>query len=423
MTPQELRAQDAAHVWHPFRYPPAEPPVIPVVRAEGAWLYLAGSGRLLDGVSSWWVTTHGHCHPHIAQAVAQQAASLDQALFANTTHPQAARLAQRIAHKLPGELNRVFFSDNGSTAVEVALKAVLQTWRMRGTPRTKFLALEHAYHGDTFGAMSVSGRSPFNAAFAPLLFEVERLPFPGTDPTATLAALQQAAPNAAGLILEPLLLGAGGMQMYSPEVFKELLQAAKTLGLYVVVDEVLTGFGRTGTLFAIEHAATAPDIVCLSKGLTGGTLPLGLTVVSEELYTGFNQADPATIFYHGHSFTANPIACSAANASLDLFEQPSTWAAIERIGEQHRNALPRFANMTGVTRARSTGTVLAFEFKSAQYSSAASAKRALMEACLAEGLYIRPLGNTVYLMPPYCITESELETAYTTLLAALVKCA
>jgi adenosylmethionine-8-amino-7-oxononanoate aminotransferase len=403
---------DAAHLWHPYTQHGIAPPPVPIIRADGAYLYDATGRSIFDAISSWWVTLHGHAHPIIVEAIARQARQLEQVIFAGFTHEPAAMLAAELVERLPAGLTRVFFSDDGSTAVEVGLKMALQYWKNVGQERPLIAALEHAYHGDTFGAMSASGRGVFTAPFDSLLFEVARLP----DPTNgdTIGALQQLleerGPELAAVIVEPLLLGAGGMRMYGPDVLREIRRLTGERGVLLVADEVLTGFGRTGPIFACGGAGVAPDIMCLSKGLTGGFLPLGATAATEQIFEAFRSEDRRRTLFHGHSYTANPIACAAARASLGLLD-PECDRRRSEIEAAHRAGLSRVASISGVSRCRVMGTVAAFEIGAAGgYLDPSGA--ALATRLLQEGVLIRPLGNVVYLLPPYCATRPELEMVY-----------
>lgn len=410
-------AADARHAWHPYTQHRTMPAPLEAVSARGAFIRTRDDREIFDAVSSWWVTLHGHAEPAIARAVARQAAELDQVIFTAFTHEPAALLAAELVRVLPAGLTRVFFSDDGSTAVEVALKMALQHHANRGEPRGVIAALEHAYHGDTFGAMSVSGRGIFTAPFADLLFDVVRLPDPSEDGQATLAALDrlvhERGPALAAVIVEPLLMGAGGMRMYSEPTLRGIAERAHAAGALVIADEVLTGFGRTGPLFASERAGISPDVVCMSKGLTGGVLPLGATAASEAVFESFLSEDPRRTLFHGHSFTANPIACAAARASLALLDAGSAErrAAIEAA---HRAGLARLASLPPVAAPRVLGTVAAFDLRGHDgvrgYLSGAGS--ALARYALARDVLLRPLGDVVYLIPPYCATPADIARVY-----------
>jgi adenosylmethionine-8-amino-7-oxononanoate aminotransferase len=421
------------HLWHPFTQVASADPPPRVRRAQGAVLELEDGRQLIDAISSWWVTLHGHCEPHLAAAVAQQAAQLDQVIFANFSHGPAERLAEALSARTG--LERLFFSDNGSTAVEVALKIAWQWWRNQegreAQSRRQLIAFEGAYHGDTFGAMAVGERNLFSAPFEPLLCDVARAPWPATWwGDETVAAREQAAldhleqlleqPTAA-VILEPMLQGAGGMAMVRPSFLQGVQQRVRAAGALLIADEVLTGFGRTGALFACRHAGLQPDLMALSKGLTGGLLPMGVTMARESLFQGFigeATADrPAPTLFHGHSFTANPLGCAAANASLELLERHS--ARFEGFAERHRPHLQRLAEHPRVERPRLLGSVAAFELSGGSPGYLNPAGRQLQRLVLQQGVFLRPLGQVVYLLPPLCLNDGQLEQCYLALEAAL----
>jgi adenosylmethionine-8-amino-7-oxononanoate aminotransferase len=411
MTKGRLLARDARHVWHPYTRASAAPP-LPIASASGAYLHTTDGRAIFDAISSWWVTLHGHAHPAIAEAIGRQARELEQVIFAGCTHEPAVQLAERLTSVAPRGLSRVFYSDDGSTAVEVALKIALQYWRIAGEERDLIIALDHSYHGDTFGAMSVSARSVFTDAFTPLLFTVARVPDPASGDTleALDRLLDREARRCAAIILEPMLMGAGGMRMYDASMLGAITRRAADAGVLVIADEVLTGFGRTGPLFACEHAKVTPDIMCLSKGLTGGFLPLGATLVVERIAEAFDGKPPYGTLYHGHSYTANPIACAAALASVALLDDESA-ARRTAIGRAHQAGLARLATHSRVCNPRSLGTVAAFDIAGESgYLSSASA--GLIAFALERGILVRPLGNVVYVLPPYCATEQELAHVY-----------
>jgi adenosylmethionine---8-amino-7-oxononanoate aminotransferase len=408
----DLLGIDQRHLWHPYTQHGAAPPPVVVSRARGAHLHDASGRPILDAISSWWVTLHGHAQPEIAEAIAEQARTLEQVIFAGFTHEPAVRLAEELAAVLPRGLSRVFLSDDGSTAVEVALKAALQYWRNLGRPRSLIAALENAYHGDTFGAMSVSDAGVFTAPFAEHLFQVARLPDPSTGDT--LAALErlidERGAELAAVIVEPLLLGAGGMRMYPTGVLQGMRDLTRRADVLLIVDEVLTGFGRTGPLFASGGAGVEPDVICLSKGLTGGFLPMGATVFREEVFERFRSPDRRRTLFHGHSYTANPIACAAARASLRLLDGASERRR-EGIAHAHREGLARLDGHPAVTNRRSLGTVAAFDL-AGEPGYLSGAAIGLAAGALAAGILLRPLGNVVYLLPPYCTTPEEISGVY-----------
>ncbi|WP_224996541.1 adenosylmethionine--8-amino-7-oxononanoate transaminase [Cesiribacter sp. SM1] len=412
----DLQRRDSKHIWHPFSSLVPAMPVLPVVKGEGVWLYTEDGRKILDGVSSWWVNLHGHANQHIAQAIAKQAQTLEHVIFAGFTHPGAIQLAERLLPLLTGQQELLFFSDNGSTAVEVALKMSLQYWYNHQKPRYKIIALEGAYHGDTFGAMSVGERGGFNMPFEEHLFEVAFVPFPEKEKESdTINAFRKILEKeaVAAFIFEPLVQGSAGMRMYAPEVLDTLIKLAHAAGVLCIADEVMTGFGRTGELFACNYLQEAPDLVCLSKGITGGFMPLGVTACTEAVASAFRQADPAKTFYHGHSYTANPLACAAALASLDLLLAEPCKAQLQMIGGQHLLFMEKIGQHAAVKEVRSRGTILAIELKTAEGTSYHNTRRnELYQYFLDRNILLRPLGNVLYLMPPYVISREELQGVY-----------
>jgi adenosylmethionine-8-amino-7-oxononanoate aminotransferase len=408
-------------VWHPYTQHALHPDATMIAKGEGAWLETADGRRLLDAISSWWVVTHGHRHPRIVAAIKAQADRLDQVIFAGFTHEPAERLAEKLVAIAPKGLSHVFYSDSGSTAVEVGLKMALGTFRNRGTPRPTIIALEHGYHGDTVGGMSAGGRGLFSAAYEPLLFDVARIPFPaaGAEQT-TLDALEAACrtQQAAALIVEPLILGAGGMLTYEPAVLAEMRRITAAHDVLFIADEVMTGWGRTGTLFACEQAGITPDILCLAKGLTGGSLPLAATLCTPEIFEAHLSPDRTKTFFHSSSFTANPIACAAALANLEIWETEPVAERIADLARRHAERIGALASQPHVARVRHLGTIAAFDLEVGDGGYLSAMGPRLQAFFLERGLLLRPLGNTVYLMPPYCITGPELDLAYDAILAA-----
>jgi len=414
------------HLWHPFTQVAVADPPLRALRGEGAELELDDGRRLIDAISSWWVTLHGHGEPTIAAALARQAATLEQVGFSDFRHPPAEALADRLC--AASGLDRLFFSDNGSTAVEVALKTAWQWWRNRGEQRRQLIAFDGAYHGDTFGAMAVGARSLFSAPFEPLLFAVARAPWPATwwgddaieaKETAALDVLDTLleTPTAA-VILEPLMQGAGGMAMVRPAFLQAVEQRVRAAGALLIADEVMTGFGRTGHLFACQRAGIRPDLMALSKGLTGGFLPMGATLATEAIFAGFIGSDPALTLFHGHSYTANPLGCVAALASLDLLE-----AAPERYSEleaRHRPHLEALAREPRVRQPRLLGSIAAFDLAVQDPPGYLNpVGRRLQRLALQQGVFLRPLGQVVYLLPPLCIDDDQLARCYAAIGSAL----
>jgi adenosylmethionine-8-amino-7-oxononanoate aminotransferase len=407
---------DRRHIWHPYTQMMTAPMPIPIARGEGAYLVTPDGRRILDAISSWWVTLHGHGNPHIAAAIARQAATLEQVIFAGCSHEPAARLAAALVSRLPGDLGRIFFSDDGSTAVEVALKMCIGYWANQGESRTRFLALEGAYHGDTFGAMAVSERSVFTRSFNSLLFEVTRLPFPGpaVDDDAMLAAAERELREGgiAGVIVEPMVLGAGGMRIWSAGALALLAALCRRHDVPLIADEVMTGFGRTGRMFAVEHAGVTPDIICLSKGLSGGFLPISVTACRDHIYEAFLSSDRSKALFHGHSFTASPIGCAAALASLELFEREPVMERIGAIEEVHRQRLQPLAGECGLSNPRFVGTIAAVDLPTIESGYLSDVAARVVARGLDCGYFLRPLGDVLYLMPPYCTTPGELHGLY-----------
>lgn len=414
-----ITERDRQYVWHPFTPQKSMTNPLPVAKAQGTIIWDENGNSYIDAISSWWVTLHGHGHPYIAEKIYQQALKLEQVIFAGFTHEPAVLLAERLIEFLPGNFSKVFYSDNGSTSTEVAIKMALQYWwniEGKQTIRKKVIAFTNSYHGDTFGSMSVSDRGVFTLAFHDFLFEVIFIDIPTKENIGEIKAIiHKNADSIAAFIYEPLVQGAGGMHMYDPYLMNELLNTVKLLDIICIADEVMTGFGRTGKFFASEYMHKKPDIICLSKGLTGGTMAMGVTACTDKIYTAFLQDDKLKTFFHGHSFTANPIACSAANASLDLLLQDSTINRIEWLCnaiESGKHELMLKPVSDDIKNLRSLGTILAFELNSGKDEYLNEISEVITKKCIAKGVYLRPLGNTVYIMPPYCITEEELQQVF-----------
>lgn len=409
-------------VWHPFTQHGLEEPIPLVERAEGVALFTADGRRVIDAISSWWVTTHGHGNPRIAAAIAAQAARLDQIIFAGWTHEPAESLARGLIEIMPAPLAHVFFSDSGSTCVEVALKMALGYFANRGEARQRILVLEHSYHGDTIGAMSVGERGVFNQPYEPLLFDVVTIPFPYSgNEQASLDALEAAAAagDAAAFIVEPLLLGAGGMLTYPPRVLAEMRRICERHGVLFIADEVMTGWGRTGTLLACEQAGIVPDLLCLAKGLTGGAIPLAVTLATPAIFEAHWSRDRSKQFFHSSSYTANPIACAAGNANLAIWRDEPVRERIAALGAMQAERLANLAHDPRVARPRRCGTVAAFEVETGEQGYLASVAPRLLAFFREHDVLLRPLGNTVYVMPPYCIGAADLDRVYAVIGEAL----
>ncbi len=417
-----LTARDQQVIWHPYTQMKDAQAPIPIVKGEGVYLFEDNGKKYIDAVSSWWVNIHGHAHPYIAEQVAAQLFTLEHVIFAGFTHEPAVRLAERLLPLLPGQQEKLFYTDNGSTAVEVALKMCLQYWNNKDNKaKKKVLAFKDAYHGDTFGAMSVSGRSIFTDPFNELLFDVEFIDLPNADNINTLKThITSLSAHLACFIFEPLVLGAGGMQMYEAQYLDQLLACCIENEILTIADEVMTGFGRTGTYFASAQLTQRPDIFCLSKGLTGGTMPLGVTTCNQKIFEAFLSEDKLKTLYHGHSFTANPVACAASLASLDILLDEATLANIKRVEAQHQQFLERLEDHPRVRNVRQTGTIIAIEWETDAHTSYLSNLRdRLYNYFLERGIILRPLGNIIYILPPYVISNEDLAYIYRTIEQAL----
>jgi adenosylmethionine-8-amino-7-oxononanoate aminotransferase len=417
-------------VWHPFFQHGLEEAIPHVVRADGAVLHLADGGSLIDGISSWWVTTHGHCHPRIAAAIAAQAHELDQLIFAGYTHEPAEQVARGLIDLAPRSADRhplahVFYSDSGSTAVEVALKMALGYWHNLALdglaePRHRILVLQHSYHGDTIGAMSVGERGVYNAAWSPLLFEVGTIPFPyAGQEQATLDALEAAcAQKPAAFIVEPLILGAGGMLIYSPAILREMAVICARHDVLFIADEVMTGWGRTGTLFACEQAGIVPDIMAVAKGITGGAIPLAATLATSPIFNAHSSTDRSRLFYHSSSYTANAIACAAAVANLAIWQEEDVLGRIAALSDGMAQRLAVLARHPAFANPRQLGAIAAIDLIAADAGYLSDLAPRLRAFFLENGLLLRPLGNTIYLMPPYCVDSDQLDRIFAALMKA-----
>jgi adenosylmethionine-8-amino-7-oxononanoate aminotransferase len=398
-------------IWHPYSSLMPTLPNLPVEGAKGAHIHLSDGRTIIDGVSSWWVNLHGHGHPVLAEAIYKQALVLEHVIFAGFTHKPAAELAARLMEYTACQFTKVFYSDNGSTAVEVGLKMALQYWINTGTPRYKVIAMDGAFHGDTFGAMSVSSRGVFNETFSSLMWEVDFIPFPFSDQEEECLKHFELLLNnqPAAFIVEPLLQGTAGMRTYSPSFLDRLFALAKKAGVICIADEVLTGFGRTGRPFASYYLEEKPDIMCLSKGLTGGTMPFGVTLANAKIVSAFDVPDLDKILYHGHSYTANPLACAVALASLTLLQDQDCIARIAFIeGAQASFAKTLRANYPMLKRVDQLGTVVSLELP-VDPSYLSNIRNELYSFFLQHGVLLRPLGNVIYILPPYCMEKQDLE--------------
>ncbi|MCT4580446.1 MAG: adenosylmethionine--8-amino-7-oxononanoate transaminase [Flavobacteriales bacterium] len=417
-----IKQEDRAHVWHPFDQM-KNANILPIVRGEGTYVYDEHGKKYIDGFSSWWVNTHGHCNPHITNEISKQVQLLEHVAFGGFTHPQAVRLAKRLSEITPPAIQKFFFSDNGSTANEVALKMAIQYWYNKGEQRNKVIALKGDYHGDTFGSMSATNIDNMNTPFEPLLFESIFIDPPQKETIATTLSTLEShlkTGEVACFIYEPLVQGASGMLMHDAKSLSQLLALCKQYNVLTIADEVFTGFGRTGKLFASNHLEEQPDIMCLSKGLTGGFLALGITAVTDAVYNAFYSDDKGKTFLHGHSYTGNPIACAAANGALDLFEEQHTWDNVERIAILQQELTHKLNQHPLINEARCLGTIAAVELKTSEATSYFNTKgKDAYQYFLTKGILLRPLGNVIVIVPPYCISTDDLHYIYTTIEAYL----
>ncbi len=413
---------DKEHVWHPFTQVSYAPENIIIERGEGACFIDVDGNKYIDGISSWWVNLHGHCNPYIISAVTKQLQQLEHSIFAAFTHKPGIALATRLLEHLPA-FDKVFFSDNGSTSVEVALKMTFQYWSNKGTPKSKVIAFKEAYHGDTFGGMSVAARNAFNKPFEPLLFDVISIDTPHKDNIdALLQEMEQHLQNEdiSCFIFEPLVLGASGMLMYAPEHLQLLIDLCRKYNCLTIADEVMTGFGRTGKFFATDYLNDKPDIICMSKGITGGFFPLGATACKQFIFDAFISNDKMKTFFHGHSYTGNPTICAAAIASLDIMERTETMLQIKDLSAWQAAFAQELTGYDNIENVRHTGTILAFDIKTGESTGYLNnAAEPLAEFFIKRNIILRPLGNVLYFIPPYCITKTEAEQVYAAIRALL----
>jgi adenosylmethionine-8-amino-7-oxononanoate aminotransferase len=406
---------DQDNIWHPFTPLVGATNPLLITHAEGVYLHTHDGRKIIDAISSWWVNLHGHAHPEIAKAVAHQIAKLEHVIFAGFTHEPAITLSQNLLSILPSGFSKIFYSDNGSTSVEVAIKMAIQFWHNQNNSRSKIIALEGAYHGDTFGAMAVGDRGIFSKPFSSYLFDVEFIDFPevGKEENSVNQFKKIAESGSAGIfIFEPLIQAAGGMRIYRPEVLDQLLEIAKQHDIICIADEVFTGFGRTGKMLASDYLKNKPDLIALSKGLTGGTMALGATCVSQKILTAFQNDDFSKTFFHGHSFTANPVACAASNASFSLLMEITCQQSIAQISKSHSEFAGKIKNHASLKDVRCLGTILAIELNATKTSYVNDIRKKIYTFFLQKNILMRPLGNIFYLVPPYCITDDQLKYIY-----------
>ena len=407
-----IKQRDQRYIWHPFDQMKGAD-ILPIVKGDGCYLYDENGKKYLDGFSSWWVNAHGHSNKYLAEKINQQMLKLEHVAFGGFTHPQAVDLAEKVIQKTPPNIKKVFFSDNGSTANEVALKMSIQYWNNLSQPRDRFIAFQGAYHGDTFGSMCLTARGGFNEPFERFMFDVDFIPLPNSNnDKEVIKTFKQLIDkgDVAAFIFEPIVQGASGMNIYNESTLSELIYYAKKANVITIADEVFTGFGRTGTWLAVDHLENKPDILCLSKALTGGFLPLGLTAVSQHIFDGFYSDEPKHTFLHGHSYTGSPLCCAAANASIELMDCEDFWKHVNKISKRMSYNIDKIKTKKKVRAARSKGLVGAVEIDAGGRSSYFNKSgKIIYKELLDRGLILRPLGNVFGFVPPHCITEDELD--------------
>lgn len=418
-----LSEKDKLYNWHPYTQHKTVPDFPAIVKGKDALLWDENSKEFIDAIASWWVNPFGHSNQVIADAIYEQLTTLEHVLFGGFTHNKAVELAEKLLEILPHNQKKIFYSDNGSTAVEVAIKVGLQYNYNKGIKKTKIIAFEDAFHGDTFGAMAASGISFFTEAFKGSLLEVVRIPVPNDEnENQVLQQLENLVKTNeyAAFIFEPLVLGAAGMVMYSPEVLDKLITICRQNNVFTIADEVMTGFGKTGKTFASDYLIEKPDMMCLSKALTGGTIPMAITTFTQEIFDGFYDDNTNKALFHGHTFTANPTGCAAALASISLLQTSEIQESIARINESHLVFQNKIKNHPKVKTTRVLGVIFALEIKTeTQESYYGTMRNKLYNFFIENGIILRPVGNIIYILPPYIITDEQLKKVYFTIEKAL----
>ncbi|MFT7899195.1 adenosylmethionine--8-amino-7-oxononanoate transaminase [Tenacibaculum ascidiaceicola] len=412
-----LQERDKKHLWHPLKQHQTHPNSLGIIKAKGCILTDEHGNEYIDAISSWYTCMFGHCNDYITSRVYKQMQTLDQIMFSDFTHEPAVKLSEELIKILPKNQNRIFFNDNGSTAVEAGIKMALQYYFNKGEKRTTFIAFEDGFHGDTFGAMSVSGLSVYNGPFEDFLMDIQRIPVPNGENNNLIAEqLKQiiSENQVAGFIYEPLVQGAAGMKIHKAEDLNSILAICKENNILTIADEVMTGFGKTGNHFASDEIITKPDIICLSKALTAGLVPMSITSCTEEIYTAFLDNDISKGFFHCHTYSANPIACSAALASIELLQTKEIQDNIQFIESSNTSFSEKIKNHPKVNSTRCKGVILAIDLNtnSGRYGSL---RDQLLKSFMDEGVFLRPLGNTIYIQPPYVITKEQLDKIYATI--------
>jgi adenosylmethionine-8-amino-7-oxononanoate aminotransferase len=419
----KLSERDKKHLWHPLTQHKISPDTLAIVRAKGVMLYDEDGKEYIDGISSWYTAMYGHCNSFITKRVSEQMQKLDQVVFSGFTHEPAIKLSEELMKILPSNQQKLFFSDNGSTSTEIGIKMALQYHFNLGNDRKVMLAFEDGFHGDTFGAMSVSGLSVYNGAFEDHFLEVVRIPTPnGENNEAVLQKLEKllAENKIAGFIYEPLVQGAAGIKMYDADGLNEILKICQANNIITVADEVMTGFGKTGKNFASEYLEEQPDIICLSKALTAGLMPMAITSCSMKIYDAFYANDIAKGLFHGHTYTANPLACTAALAGLELLNSEEIQKNIQQVIRSHKEFIAKIKGHPKVTNSRQLGVIMAFDLN-IEMERYGNLRNKLFQHFMENGVFLRPLGNTIYILAPYVISQKELQEVYNTILSALEK--
>lgn len=416
-----ISARDQKHLWHPLTQHKLHPSHLAITKAKGVWLYDEEGNSYIDGIASWYTCMYGHCNEHIIEKVTKQLQSLDQVVFSGFTHEPAVKMSEALIDILPDNQQKIFFSDNGSTSVDVAIKMALQSHFNKGKKRSKIIALENAFHGDTFGAMSVSGLSVYNGPFEDFLLTIDRIPVPQKENFTRVKAKFEAlvaTGEVAAFIFEPLVQGAAAMHMYPAELLDSLIAIAKTYGVICIADEVMTGFGKTGKNFASEYLRNTPDIFCLSKSLTGGVVPMALTTCTQAIYDAFYDDHIEKGFFHGHTYSANPLGCTAVLAGIALLTSDEMQQNIQRVAAQHKAFEARIKQHPKVKSTRQLGVIFALDLD-VNMERYGNLRDQLFNFFMKNGVCLRPLGNTIYILAPFVITNQELEKIYNTIEAAL----
>ena len=418
---KNISERDKKHLWHPLTQHKLHPEMIAIVKAKGAVLYDEAEKEYIDGIASWYTCMYGHCNDYIVEQVTNQMRQLDQVVFSGFTHEPAVKLSEALIEILPDNQEKLFFSDNGSTATEIGIKMALQYHFNRGEKPGVMLAFEDGFHGDTFGAMSVSGLSVYNGPFEDFFMDVERIPIPTPENIEQLLSSLQTKleqNNIAGFIYEPLVQGAAAMKMYDAGDLDRVLSLLKQHNVLTIADEVMTGFGKTGSYFASDYMVNKPDIMCLSKALTAGMMPMAITSCTKNVYDAFYSDDIAKGLFHGHTYTANPLACTAALAGIELLRSNEMQKNIQRIIQSHEKFDLEIKNHPKIAGTRQCGIIYALDLdvKMERYGNL---RNTLFKHFMDNGVFLRPLGNTIYILAPYVITDGQLKNIYSVIKEAL----